>query len=107
MYNEQTIFVNIKTIIMVNVEGIVKVFIIDTLVCSVQLLQLKKYQMEKHNWKLEQWEEYFQIYKNNLNNIGLIKKKIECKNSPTGKHVFIPAPDSFDEPYCKYCHKTS
>ena len=29
---------------------------------------------------------------------------VECPKSPTGKHVFIPAPDSFDLPFCKYCY---
>jgi len=28
----------------------------------------------------------------------------ECKKSPTGKHDWTLPPDSFDEPYCKYCY---
>lgn len=29
----------------------------------------------------------------------------ECPKSPNGKHEYILAPDSFDNPYCKYCYK--
>ncbi len=28
--------------------------------------------MDKHDWSFEQWNEYFQIYRNNINNVGLI-----------------------------------
>ena len=31
----------------------------------------------------------------------------KCLKSPTGKHEFVPAPDSFDDPFCKYCFKTN
>lgn len=34
------------------------------------------------------------------------KKKTKCKESPNGEHKYIPPPDSFDLPYCKYCYKT-
>ena len=30
----------------------------------------------------------------------------KCEKSPTGKHDWTLPPDSFDEPYCKYCYKT-
>lgn len=29
-----------------------------------------KYQMEKHKWSYEQWNEYFQIYRDNINKIS-------------------------------------
>jgi hypothetical protein len=35
------------------------------------------------------------------------QKKKECPKSPTGKHEFVLPPDSFDNPYCKYCYKGS
>jgi hypothetical protein len=28
----------------------------------------------------------------------------ECEKSPTGKHEYVPAPDSFEQPYCKHCY---
>lgn len=30
----------------------------------------------------------------------------KCKKSPTGKYDWTLPPDSFDQPYCKYCYKT-
>ena len=33
--------------------------------------------------------------------------KSECPKSPNGKHEYIPAPDSFELPYCKHCYKTN
>jgi len=54
------------------VENVVKLFVNDTHICAVNALQLMKYQMEKHNWTYEQWNEYYQVYRNNLNNIGLV-----------------------------------
>ena len=33
------------------------------------------------------------------------KNRLECVKSPNGEHKFVPAPDSFDLPYCKYCYK--
>lgn len=53
------------------VENVVSLFINDTHICSVNALQLMKYQMEKHNWSYEEWNEYYQIYRNSLNKIGL------------------------------------
>ena len=53
------------------VENIVKTFVTDTFICSVQALQLMKYQMKKHMWTKEQWDEYYNVYLNNINNVGL------------------------------------
>ena len=53
------------------VKNVVKLFVHDTHICAVNALQLMKYQMEKHNWTYEQWNEYYQVYRNNLNNVGL------------------------------------
>lgn len=33
--------------------------------------------------------------------------KSKCSKSPNGKHQFVPSPDSFDQPYCKYCYKSN
>lgn len=33
--------------------------------------------------------------------------KKECSKSPNGKHKYVSAPDSFDNPYCKYCYDGS
>ncbi len=52
-------------------HNVVKLFVNDTHICAVNALQLMKYQMEKHNWTYEQWNEYYQVYRNNLNNVGL------------------------------------
>ena len=54
------------------VENVVKLFVNDTHICAVNALQLMKYQMGKHNWTYEQWNEYYQVYRNNLNNVGLV-----------------------------------
>lgn len=62
----------INDIMGVLVENVVKLFVNDTHICEVNALQLMKYQMEKHNWTYEQWTEYYQIYRNNLNSIGLV-----------------------------------
>jgi len=55
------------------VENIIKTFVIDTYICAVNGVNLRLYQMEKHMWGFEQWNEYYQTYHNNINNIGLIK----------------------------------
>jgi len=31
--------------------------------------------------------------------------KVECERSPNGKHSYILAADSWEQPYCKYCYK--
>lgn len=56
------------------IENVIQLFVNDTHICAVNALQLLKYQMEKHKWTYEQWNEYFQIYRNNIKNIGLIKE---------------------------------
>jgi len=33
--------------------------------------------------------------------------KCECPKSPDGKHHYVPAPDSFDQPYCKHCYNSN
>lgn len=53
-------------------DNIIKIFVVDTLICSTQALQLMKYQMEKHAWSQEEWEEYYKIYQDNLNKIELV-----------------------------------
>lgn len=40
------------------------------------------------------------------NEISTKKKKVECEKSPTGLHEYIPAPDSFELPYCRFCYKS-
>lgn len=51
------------------VKNVVKQFVIGTDMCALHGLQLMKYQMEKHGWSREQWDEFYEVYKNNLNNI--------------------------------------
>lgn len=45
-----------------------------------------------------------QLFKQKLN--SKLEEK-ECPKSPTGKHEYALPPDSFDNPYCKYCYKGS
>ncbi len=55
-----------------NLSDVVKLFVNDTHICAVNALQLMKYQREEHNWTYEQWNEYYQVYRNNLNKVGLV-----------------------------------
>ena len=51
------------------IENIVKIFVFDTFVCSINGLQLLHYQTEKHGWPYETWLEMFTLYRNNLGKI--------------------------------------
>lgn len=48
-------------------ENIIKLFLQDTHICAVQGLQLMKYQIEKHKWSNDQWNEYYKIYRDFIN----------------------------------------
>ncbi len=58
---------------MLIIENIVSLFIVDTYICSINALQLMKYQMEKHGWTYEQWREYMVVYRYHLDKITIKK----------------------------------
>lgn len=44
------------------IENIHKIFILDTLICSINGFELSSFQMNKHNWTYLQWKEYKNLY---------------------------------------------
>lgn len=53
-------------------KNIINLFVQDTHLCSVHGLQLMKYQMEKHGWTSEQWNEYYEIYKQKISSFTVL-----------------------------------
>lgn len=45
------------------IENIIKVFMFDTFICSINNLCLSNYMKNKHKWNKEQFEEYLELYK--------------------------------------------
>lgn len=75
-------------------KNIINLFIQDTHLCSVHGLQLMKYQIEKHGWTSEQWNEYYEIYKQSLHRVVILSdeekisyldKNIKITNEQLGK----------------------
>lgn len=62
----------------ITTENIIKTFITDTHICAIHGLQLMKYQMEKYKWNSYEWSFYYEVYKENLDKIGLKDEKISC-----------------------------
>ena len=60
-----------------NIDNIIKLFVTDTYICSTSNLDLRSYQQNKHGWNYETWNEYFQIYRTNINNVGFIESLIK------------------------------
>lgn len=60
---------------MMILENVIKIFVADTHTCAILGVTLKEYQMKQHQWTKKQWDEYYQAYQNNLNNVGLIPPK--------------------------------
>jgi hypothetical protein len=47
---------------MVIKENIAAIFSFDCYICSSQLIDLKEFMMNKHNWSEEQFNEYKNVY---------------------------------------------
>lgn len=59
---------------MIRKSSIAKLFATDTLICAINHIGLMDYQMQKHGWTFEQWNEYFTIYRTNINNLCVINQ---------------------------------
>lgn len=46
-----------------NNQGIVALFVTETLICATIGVELKGYMMKKHGWNEEKWKEYFIFYR--------------------------------------------
>lgn len=93
---------------MILTDNIVKLFVTDTFICATHALQLMKYQMEKHGWTTEQWNEYYKIYTDNLNHVGLLDDNTNNEDRPKGKCSHPPyaiAREYMSQPYgtCVIC----
>jgi hypothetical protein len=60
-------------------ESIVKLFMVDSLICCTTRMDLMNYQTGKHLWTVAQWKEYYKLYQNNLNKVFVITTETEPK----------------------------
>lgn len=54
---------------MINKDEIIKLFAVDTFICAVNGYKLEQYQINKHWWSKEQFNEYIKIYQENIGHI--------------------------------------
>lgn len=51
---------------MINKDEIIKLFAVDTFICAMNGYKLEHYQINKHWWSKEQFNEYLKIYQENI-----------------------------------------
>lgn len=56
-------------------ENVVKLFLTDTLICSLCCGEFKKFMQKKHKFSDEQYKEFLHVYMAEIDNICLCNKK--------------------------------
>ena len=75
------------------VENVVKLFLSDALLSAMSVEPLKEFQMKKHNWSEEQWEEYRSVVNQYIDKVHVNEKvewddMYEIANNTDGRQYF-------------------
>lgn len=77
------------------IENIMKTFIFDLVFSRIEGKSLEAYQLKKHGWSIEKWNEYYKIFVENFHNISISLNIEEPPKKPTltAGTILIPKPE--------------